>query len=61
MVEGDIALLNKTLVACLGPVTADYANKVGLKVDIVAKKHTMEGLVEILVERYKGEKWASLR
>jgi uroporphyrinogen-III synthase len=55
LVGGDVAILNKALVACLGPVTVDYANKVGLKVDVMAKKHTMEGLVEALVERYGGK------
>jgi uroporphyrinogen III methyltransferase/synthase len=52
LVGGDVASLSKVQIACLGPVTASYAHKVGLKVDVVAKKHTMEGLVKALVERY---------
>ena len=55
LVGGDVAILNEALVACLGPVTATQARKVGLKVDVMAKKHTMEGLVEALVERYGGK------
>ncbi len=54
LVGGDVAILNEAVVACLGPVTADYANKVGLKVDVIAERHTMEGLVEALV-KYGGE------
>jgi uroporphyrinogen-III synthase len=39
------------LVACIGPVTAAEAEKRGLRVDVVAREHTTEGLVEALVER----------
>jgi uroporphyrinogen III methyltransferase/synthase len=39
------------LVACIGPVTAAEAEKRGLRVDVVAEEHTIEGLVAALVER----------
>jgi uroporphyrinogen III methyltransferase/synthase len=55
LVGGDVAILNKALVACLGPVTATQAREVGLKVDVIAEKHTMEGLVKALVGRYGGK------
>jgi uroporphyrinogen III methyltransferase/synthase len=39
---------NKAKVACIGPVTAATAIQAGLKVDIMAKKHTIAGLVEAI-------------
>ena len=39
---------NKAKVACIGPVTAATAIQTGLKVDIVAKEHTIAGLVEAI-------------
>jgi uroporphyrinogen-III synthase len=37
-----------TIVACIGPQTARTAKEVGLKVDVVAREHTDEGLVTAL-------------
>lgn len=39
------------IVACIGPVTADTAHRAGMRVDIVADVHTIDGLVDALVER----------
>jgi len=39
------------LIACIGPETEVTAVKAGLRVDIVAKSHTMSGLVEA-IEKY---------
>jgi uroporphyrinogen III methyltransferase/synthase len=39
------------VVACIGPVTAATAEELGLKVDVVASPHTIEGLVEALRRR----------
>jgi uroporphyrinogen-III synthase len=39
------------VVACIGPVTAAEAEKRGLRVDVVASEHTVEGLVAALVDR----------
>ena len=36
------------LVACIGPVTADTARAAGLRVDVVAEEHTIDGLVDAL-------------
>ncbi len=38
-------------VACIGPITADTAKELGLRVDVVAKVYTVEGLVKAM------EKW----
>ncbi len=45
----DFASLPAVTVACIGPVTADTAKGLGLRVDIVAQKFTIPGLVEALV------------
>jgi uroporphyrinogen III methyltransferase/synthase len=37
-------------VACIGPVTADTARKLGLRVDIVARDYTTRGLADAIVE-----------
>jgi uroporphyrinogen III methyltransferase/synthase len=37
-------------VACIGPITADTARAAGLKVDVVAGVHSVEGLVDALLE-----------
>ena len=38
------AVLGDALVACMGPVTADTARKLGLKVEIIAREYTTHGL-----------------
>jgi uroporphyrinogen III methyltransferase / synthase len=45
----EIIISNKTIVHCIGPVTAERAQKLGLKVDTTASVHTIDGLVEALV------------
>lgn len=42
------AVLGGKAVACIGPVTAAAAETAGLKVDVVAEPHTVEGLVDAL-------------
>jgi len=41
--------LSRCLVACIGPVTARTAERLGIRVDVVAKEHTIAGLVEAIV------------
>ncbi|MDQ3955901.1 MAG: uroporphyrinogen-III synthase, partial [Actinomycetota bacterium] len=36
------------VVVCVGPQTAQAARDVGMKVDVVAREHTDEGLVDAL-------------
>ncbi|HPU35566.1 MAG TPA: uroporphyrinogen-III C-methyltransferase [Bacillota bacterium] len=45
-------LLKNVVVACIGPITAGTARELGLKVDVVAKEYTIEGLVRSLLEYY---------
>ena len=55
ILEGDQSLLESSLIAGIGPVTADTARELGLRVDLVADQHTVEGLVEALVNYYRSE------
>jgi uroporphyrinogen III methyltransferase/synthase len=45
-----LSLLNQTTIACIGPITAHTAEKLGLKVDIVAESYTIDGLMESLIK-----------
>lgn len=55
LLEGDITPLKGTVVACIGPITAGTAKRLGLRVDIVAREHTIRGLVEAMIEYFKGK------
>jgi len=44
------AVLGDAEIACMGPVTADTARKLGLKVGIIAREYTIQGLVQAIVE-----------
>ena len=46
-------LLQNTLVATIGPVTADAARSLGLTVTIVPKTHTVSGLVQAIAAYFK--------
>ena len=43
-------------IACIGPITAQTAQELGLKVDVVAPEHTIEGLLEAIVTFENGGK-----
>lgn len=45
-------LLSAAGVACIGPVTAETARELGLKVDVVAKEHTVSGLIRAIAEKF---------
>jgi len=51
----DVSALEKPLIACIGPVTARAARKLGLRVDVEASEHTVDGLVQALRERYRED------
>ena len=51
-VSGDTRLLDGTMVACIGPVTAQRAEEHGLRVDVVANEHTIPGLVRSMKEYF---------
>lgn len=46
--EGTVEKLQGVKVACIGPVTAETAEELGIHVHAVAREHTIDGLVEIL-------------
>src|SRR5207237_9681621 len=43
-------LVKKAHVACMGPVTADTARKLGLTADIIAREYTTRGLMLAISE-----------
>ena len=55
LLGGDKELLASSLIACIGPVTAATAAELGLRVDLVAREATVEGLVKALVSHWEGE------
>ena len=46
-------LLNKTTIACIGPVTAKTAESMGLKVDIIPEDYTIEALTQAIENHFK--------
>lgn len=46
MLGGDLSGLGGAVIACIGPVVAETARERGLRVDVVAEPHTIDGLVE---------------
>jgi uroporphyrinogen III methyltransferase/synthase len=55
LLNGELSLLQGTKIAAIGPITAETAQKLGLKVDIVAKDYTIPGLVEAILSQ-EGER-----
>jgi uroporphyrinogen III methyltransferase/synthase len=51
-VAGDLPV--PPVVACIGPITADTARAAGLPVTVVATEHTIEGLVQSLVDTFNA-------
>ncbi|HLC30262.1 MAG TPA: uroporphyrinogen-III synthase, partial [Dehalococcoidia bacterium] len=49
LLKGDVGLLSKCAIACIGPITAKTATESGLRVDVVAQEHTIPGLVAAIV------------
>jgi uroporphyrinogen III methyltransferase/synthase len=43
-------LLNKVRIVCIGPITAQTAQELGLTVDKTAEVYTIEGLIEAIVQ-----------
>ena len=52
MLNGDRAALDASFIACIGPVTSATARELGLRVDLEATEHTVEGLVEALTGHF---------
>ena len=55
VLDGDVKLLSRTVVACIGPATADTAQELGLRVDVVAREHTIPGLVQALMDHFSQQ------
>ena len=49
---GEDAILPGAIIACIGPITADTARELGLRVDVIAAEYTMDGLVTALVKHF---------
>lgn len=56
MLNGDRAALEASSIACIGPTTAATARELGLRVDLVADEHTVEGLADALVAHFAESK-----
>ncbi|HEY8490116.1 MAG TPA: uroporphyrinogen-III C-methyltransferase [Dehalococcoidia bacterium] len=52
LLGGDWSGLERAVVACIGPVTAETARELGLRPDVVAPEHSIPGLVAALKERF---------
>jgi uroporphyrinogen III methyltransferase/synthase len=52
--SGPLTGERRPLIACIGPITAQTAEELGLPVDVVASEHTVEGLVVALREKGGG-------
>jgi uroporphyrinogen-III synthase len=55
LLDGNIGLLDGVTIGCIGPITAATAGELGLKVDIVARVHTIAGLLDALEEYFTEE------
>jgi uroporphyrinogen III methyltransferase/synthase len=54
-------LLARSRVACIGPVTAATAASVGVRVDLVAKEYTIDGLLEAIKAEVRGSRFEGER
>ena len=52
MLDGDRSALEASFIACIGPVTAATCRELGLRVDLEATEHTVEGLVDALANHF---------
>ena len=53
LLDGNTNALKDATIACIGPITAERAIELGLKVDIVAAEHTIAGLIEAVEAHFK--------
>ena len=52
MLGGDRTALESSFISCIGPVTAATCRELGLRVDLEATEHTVEGLVDALTNHF---------
>ena len=48
------ALIRKTTVACIGPITAETAESLGFDVHVIAREYTIPGLYAALVDHFSS-------
>ncbi|PTM58242.1 uroporphyrinogen-III synthase [Desmospora activa] len=48
--------IHQTHIACIGPITAETARKMDLKVDVIAEPYTIDGLIEAITRLPKKTK-----
>ena len=53
LLDGAPVALLHTKIFCIGPVTANTARELGLRVDAVATEHTIDGLLDAMVRYYR--------
>jgi uroporphyrinogen-III synthase len=54
LLNGRLAPLQRALVACISPLTAEAARSAGFRVDVVASEHTIPGLIAAVVAALEG-------
>ena len=54
LVERD-SIPSHALIACIGPITANTAHELGLRVDVQATDYTMDGLVAAIFNHFNSE------
>ena len=55
LLGGNTDALKDATIACIGPITAERAADLGLKVDIVAAEHTIAGLIEAVESHFEED------
>lgn len=53
LMGGDVTEINRTKVACIGPITAETAKANGIEVEIMAAEQTIDGLVDAILQAAK--------
>ena len=53
LLGGNTDVLKDATIACIGPITAERAIELGLRVDVVASEHTISGLIEAVESHFK--------
>lgn len=52
MLDGDTELVNGSTVSCIGPITAGTARELGIRVDIVPTTHTIDGMIDAILDQH---------
>jgi uroporphyrinogen III methyltransferase/synthase len=52
-------LLEGVMVACIGPITAETAKQLGIRVDVVARESTIQGLIDSIIANEEGTQHAA--